>query len=64
MAATFNARATVFGAPARPGLFGKWVHAFSTWRDRQATRKELAKLSDHELDDIGLTRGDIDTMRF
>ncbi len=28
-------------------------------RDRRATRRELEKLSDRELQDIGLTRGDI-----
>lgn len=32
------------------------------WRDRRATQKALAGLSDHELDDIGLTRADIDAI--
>ena len=30
--------------------------------DARATRKALSKLSDRELDDIGLTRGDIDAV--
>jgi len=30
------------------------------WRDAQATRIALSGLSDRELDDIGLVRGDID----
>jgi uncharacterized protein YjiS (DUF1127 family) len=30
------------------------------WNDARVTRKALNKLSDHELDDIGLCRGDID----
>ena len=34
--------------------------AFSNWNDARVTRKSLAKLSDRELDDIGLCRGDIE----
>lgn len=29
------------------------------WRLEQQTRRELSRLSDHQLDDIGLTRSDI-----
>ena len=35
--------------------FGK----FAAWNDVRATRKELYKLSERELNDIGLCRGDI-----
>ena len=37
--------------------------AFGTlanWRQTNATRRALSKLSDHELEDIGLSRGDIE----
>ncbi len=34
--------------------------AVRTWRKSRATRNSLAKLSDRELSDIGLIRGDID----
>lgn len=34
--------------------------AFSAWNDARVTRKSLGKLTDRELDDIGLTRADID----
>ena len=34
--------------------------AVSNWNDARGTRKALAKLSDRELDDIGLCRGDIE----
>lgn len=34
--------------------------AVSAWNDMRVTRNSLAKLSDRELDDIGLSRGDID----
>ena len=30
------------------------------WNDARVTRKALSKLTDRELDDIGLCRGDID----
>ena len=32
----------------------------STWNDARVTRHSLGKLSDRELDDIGLCRGDIE----
>ena len=35
------------------------VARIGEWDDDRRTRKALAKLSDHELDDIGLSRGDI-----
>ena len=31
----------------------------AAWNDARMTRKALSKLSDRELDDIGLCRGDI-----
>lgn len=33
---------------------------FAAWNDARVTRKALNKLSDRELDDIGLCRGDIE----
>jgi uncharacterized protein YjiS (DUF1127 family) len=36
--------------------------AVAAWNDARITRKALARLSDHELDDIGLCRGDIETI--
>ncbi len=39
-------------------LFG----GLAAWNDVRVTRNALAKLTDRELDDIGLTRGDIDLM--
>jgi len=34
--------------------------AFQTWNSGRVTRNALSKLSNRELDDIGLCRGDID----
>jgi uncharacterized protein YjiS (DUF1127 family) len=36
------------------------VGVFAAWNDARVTRKALNKLSDRELDDIGLCRGDIE----
>ena len=32
------------------------------WNEQRITRGQLAKLSDHQLEDLGLTRGDIETL--
>jgi uncharacterized protein YjiS (DUF1127 family) len=42
------------------GFATKLFAAIAAWNDARQTRNELAKLSDRELDDIGLSRGDID----
>lgn len=34
--------------------------SFQTWNAARITRKALSRLSNRELDDIGLCRGDID----
>lgn len=41
-------------------VFATVISALSAWNDARATRRELNRLSDRELDDIGLCRGDID----
>lgn len=41
-------------------LFAAPFALFMQWNDARATRKALMGLSDHELDDIGLCRGDIE----
>ena len=38
----------------------KIVASISAWNDARATRKALSQLTDRELEDIGLSRGDID----
>ncbi|WP_415183496.1 DUF1127 domain-containing protein [Phaeovulum sp.] len=42
------------------GFVSSLMSSISAWNDARQTRIELSKLSDRELDDIGLTRGDID----
>jgi uncharacterized protein YjiS (DUF1127 family) len=36
--------------------------AYAAWQDSLATRRALNGLTDRELDDIGLVRGDIDVV--
>lgn len=36
--------------------------ALAAWNDARVTRNALMKLSDHELDDLGLHRGDVEAM--
>lgn len=36
------------------------ISLFASWNDTRVTRRELGRLSDRELDDIGLCRGDIE----
>lgn len=45
------------------GLF-KIFHRLAAWNEARLTRRVLARLSDRELDDIGLSRGQIDEIRF
>lgn len=42
------------------GILGTLFTLYADWAERRATRAALLQLSDRELDDIGLTRGDID----
>ena len=63
MAAYETSRAAPFGAIAIfrfvQSLNDK-AAALAAWNDARVTRKALAKLSDRELEDIGLCRGDIE----
>ena len=42
------------------GLFSKMVAQLVAWNDARVTRNALNALTDRELEDIGLVRGDID----
>ena len=43
-------------------VFTDMVATFTTWNDARITRKALTKLTMRELDDIGLTYADVDTI--
>ena len=62
--AAFDTTRTAYGStPAVTrilGFFGAFFAAVEDWQDSRATRKALSDLTDLELQDIGLIRGDID----
>lgn len=61
MAAFDTTRPYAAGSLSRSGAFFMALFtAFADWNAARATRKTLGALTDRELDDIGLTRGDID----
>lgn len=62
--AAFDTTRTTYGST---GLFGRIGATFTSlfgalaaWNDARSTRNALSTLSDRELEDIGLNRGDID----
>jgi len=62
--ATFDIYRTNSLTAAKSGLslnvLSSAVAAVAAWNDQRATRKSLSALTNRELDDIGLVRGDID----
>jgi uncharacterized protein YjiS (DUF1127 family) len=64
--ATFDTNRTSFGSTtvAAPifGFAHRAIAAIACWNDVRVTRNTLSALSNRELEDIGLTRGDIDLM--
>lgn len=42
--------------------FWRYVNYLATWRSHRSVIKQLNGLSDRELRDIGITRGDIDRL--
>lgn len=55
---------TAFGSASVANRFGSVVTALfaalAAWNDARLTRNSLSALSDRELEDIGLIRGDIE----
>lgn len=63
MAAHVSSPAAPFGAISifrSVQVVGNAISSVSAWNDARVTRTTLAKLSNRELDDIGLCRGDIE----
>ena len=62
--ATFDTTRTAYGsASAVSGIFSFFSRIAGiaiSWNDARVTRKALSALSDRELQDIGLVRGDIE----
>lgn len=64
--AAFDTNRSAFGAAPVAGqvkgLFSTLIAKYATWNDQRVTRNALHALTDRELDDIGLSRGDIETV--
>lgn len=63
MAAFDTTRPAYAAAPVAgqvKGFFSNLISSMIEWNDARVTRKALNSLTDRELDDIGLVRGDID----
>lgn len=62
--ASFDTTRTAYGTSSAVSRISAFVamtaSAIVTWNDARVTRKALAGLSDRELEDIGLSRGDIE----
>jgi uncharacterized protein YjiS (DUF1127 family) len=65
MAAIDTSRTAYGSAPVATRFgsgFFKLASAVMAWNDARMTRKALGALTDRELEDIGLIRGDIDSV--
>lgn len=65
MAAFDTSRPAYGSTSAVSGFFAFITRAYGAvvaWNDARVTRNSLTKLSDRELEDIGLVRGDIDSV--
>lgn len=64
--AAYDISRTNYGVASAANRFaafvGDFLSAVVDWNDARITRKALSGLSDRELDDIGLIRGDIDSV--
>lgn len=63
---TYNINSTTFGTTSVAARISGTVHsaidAAVFWNDARLTRNALTSLSNRELADIGLSRGDIETV--
>lgn len=64
--AAFDITRSTYGSTGLVGRIATTLAAvtgtLAAWNDARVTRNALATLSDRELDDIGLVRGDIDAV--
>lgn len=62
MAALDTSRTAYGSASAVSSFISRSLSAVVAWNDSRVTRKALSSLTDRELEDIGLVRGDIDAV--
>ncbi|UOA26624.1 DUF1127 domain-containing protein [Pseudosulfitobacter sp. DSM 107133] len=66
--AAFDTSRTTYGSAIVAGRISRAVFnaiaSVMSWNDARVTRNALSALSDRELEDIGLSRGDIESVTF
>lgn len=66
--ATFDTTRTTYGSASASSRFfaaiGAVIASVVAWNDARVTRNALSALTDRELEDIGLSRSDIDDVIF
>ncbi|WP_339770435.1 DUF1127 domain-containing protein [uncultured Pseudosulfitobacter sp.] len=66
--AAFDTTRTTYGSAIVAGRISRFafnaIASVMAWNDARVTRNALSALSDRELEDIGLIRGDIDSVTF
>lgn len=61
--AAFDTTRTAYGSSSAVSrIFSTLLANIVAWNDARVTRKALSALTDRELEDIGLIRGDIDSV--
>ncbi|MGC1503953.1 MAG: DUF1127 domain-containing protein [Sulfitobacter sp.] len=61
--AAFDTSRTAYGSTSAVSSFiTRSIAAVVAWNDARVTRSALSSLTDRELEDIGLVRGDIDAV--
>lgn len=60
--AVYDAPRTTAPAAGLSGIFSSIIGSLAAWNDARITRNALSKLSDRELEDIGLCRSDIESV--
>jgi uncharacterized protein YjiS (DUF1127 family) len=60
MAAIDTTRFEVAAPQQGAGVFARMIDAVVAWNEARVTRTALMRLTERELDDIGLTRGQIE----
>lgn len=60
--AVYDAPRTTAPAAGLFGIISSVIGSLAAWNDARITRNALSKLSDRELEDIGLCRSDIESV--
>ncbi|NCO21435.1 MAG: DUF1127 domain-containing protein [Rhodobacterales bacterium] len=62
MTTLYQNRASTVAGSTNNSFFANLISSVAAWNNQRVTRKSLSRLTDRELDDIGLVRGDISRM--